>query len=656
MEILELDRELWPVGTTPVHIAINSGQTDGLLALLGRDSSSIDTPDQYGRTPLVLALQNGRLDAAQILIQRGARLDVRFGESGKNISTVLVTSATYRSLVRSLVETNIALPCDLSSVLPTAAYEGNADLIEKVISRYKCNVDYRDRLGCTALHYASQKGFSDIVKLLLMYRASMTITTSWRSTALHLACTAGHLAVAATLLEADLSPESIRSLINTKNAGGLTPLVCALTNGHFELVLYILKTHSKHVDIEQVAFGGHLLPGLSFFLRFLAQPSPVPAPYRSVLPCLSPGEALWMLHESVCANDTEAICSALAQGATTECLDFMQQTPLILAARLGHVEACKSLILSGADPSLGGWSGKTALKHAIDHNRDEVVAYLLSRASVDPSSLTGPLSAPVLAVIVSHLESSSRAPRPSDWLAWLALATPTASKQLFSSLVSAAAPPDWIHQILATLSDPCSTHTSESATTTVSRRVAKLCTLPVYVQEAVEPPLPPKPKLVRSFSQPRKWFFTRPPPSTSIQWTLKHLPQPKKVPPALKSKGRPFIHNNVRAKVLPSSVIHEAALHNIEVLSFILSACDDSELQAKVLLSRDEMGRTALELALPHFTTISEAVEFLHLTECTALDTFLNEQYPLPDAVLFEEALVHYLCLGEFSTLTSFCV
>lgn len=645
MEILELDKELWPVGTTPVHIAINSGQTDGLLALLDRDSSSMDTPDQYGRTPLVLALQNGRLHAAQILIQRGARLNIRFGDSEKDISAVLATSPTYRPLVRSLVEANTALPCDLSSLLPTAAYEGNADLMEKVISRYKCNIDHRDRLGCTALHYASRKGFSDIVKLLLMYRASMTITTSWGSTALHLACAAGHLAVVVALLEADLSPESVRSLMNTKNAGGLTPLVCALTNGHFELVLYILKTHSKHVEFGQVAFGGHFLPGLSFYLRFLAQPSPVPPPYRSVLPCLSPGEALWMLHESVCANDTEAICSAMAQGATTECLDFMQQTPLILAAKLGHVEACKTLIQNGADPSLGDRSGKTALQHAITHNRDEVVAYLLSHALVDPCFLTGPLSAAVLAVIVSHLEGSWRASRPTDWLAWLALATPTASKELFSSLVSAAAPPDWIHQILATLSDP-DAHTKESATTTVSRRVSKLCTLPVYVQEAIEPPPPPKPKLVRSFSQPRKWCFTRPPPSTSTQWTLKHLPQPKKVPPALKSKGRPFIHNNVRTKVSPSSVIHEAALHNIEVLSFILSACNDPELQAKVLLSRDEMGKTALELALPHFATTSEAVEFLQLTECTALDAFLNEQYPLPDAMLFEEALVQYLCLG----------
>ena len=106
MEILELDKELWPVGTTPVHIAINSGQTDGLLALLDRDSSSMDTPDQYGRTPLVLALQNGRLHAAQILIQRGARLNLRFGDSGKDISAVLATSPTYRPLVRSLLETN----------------------------------------------------------------------------------------------------------------------------------------------------------------------------------------------------------------------------------------------------------------------------------------------------------------------------------------------------------------------------------------------------------------------------------------------------------------------------------------------------------------------------------------------------------------------
>ena len=649
MEILELDKELLPVGATAVHIAVNSGQTRGLQSLLDRDSSLVDCPDQHGRTPLTLALQNGRLVAAQLLIRSGAKLDVQFGEDGRTIALALVTTPAFYQLLRFVIGCNIALPCEVSSVLPAFTCEGDTDLVERLLDGYGVKVDRKDNLRCTALHYASRKGFVEVVKLLLSHSATVTLTNSSGSTALHLVCSAGHLASAKAILELDPSPERIKHLLNRKNTAGYTPITCALRNKHVDLAQYILTTHIEYVDLSQMGPEGHTLSGFCFYLKFFAQ-SLIKLAHFSGLECLSSEEAMWMLHERVYADDTAAISRAVAQGASVECLDYMQQTPLVLAAKLGSVEMCKTLVECGADPNLADESGRIPLVHAIEYGRHECVAYFLSQLSlsgIDPNSLTSPLrSSSMLAVLVSYFEDNRWDHKPGNWLAWLALVVPTAPRNLFRSLVNAIAPYDWIQQVITKLSKP-SSNAKDSASPKVSTRVARHPTLPAYVLELLGEPPKPRPKLVRSFSQPRKWYFTRPPPATVTQWTFKHLPRPKKVPTAWKMKGKPFRCNETRAKANQMSVIHKAALHNLDVLKYILSTCEESELQGKLLLLRDETGRTALELALPHFDTISEAVQSLELSECSALDEYLSEKFPLPESVLFEEVLVQYLCLGE---------
>ena len=72
--------------------------------------------------------------------------------------------------------------------------------------------------------------------------------------------------------------------------------------------------------------------------------------------------------------------------------------------------------------------------------------FLLSE--FDPLSLSKPLcNSAMLAVVVSSFQK--RNCKPSNWLAWLALAVPTASKDLFGELVKTIAPYDWIQQILS---------------------------------------------------------------------------------------------------------------------------------------------------------------------------------------------------------------
>ena len=685
MEALQLEEELLPVGTTPVHIAVNSGQIGALRNLLDGDRSLLDQPDQFGHSPLDKALKNCRLEAASVLIQYGANLNTPYGtDPQQTLAQVLISNPAFVSLLHSVLASNTALDLNLSSLIPPLAYDSSVDMLEAVLSRPNVNVDYRDHLKCTGLHYASSRGLLKVVRLLLASGANRLLKTSVGITALHLACSAGHLQVVAAILEENLGSVSQKDLLASKNCALDTPIVCAFRHYHLEVVQYILSSHIEQLDLEEMLPNGHRLPGFCFYHRYWTSPSLIRSPYLySTLPCLSVEESQWVLHESVHTDNPGGVREALEYGASVECLDYMLQTPLMLAAKLGSVDVCKCLVENGADPNVVDLSGKTALVYAYEHGKHEVVEYLLSQPTctchcLDPLSLISPIATvDMLAVLVSYLEerkASESASSSGDWFAWLALAVPTAPISLFQALVNAVAPTDWLQQMCSNIG----ASVSNTAEPQVTHRVAKHPVLPAYVQEdIVGDSHKPRPKLVRSFSRPRKWYFARAPPSTAKEWKFKTIPQPKK-PPMTPGKHRVMVYKYRvspsnkpilplgedrcilgRARVSwqePSSLIHSAALHNLDVFKFILASCDDTELQEKVLLLRDEAGRTALELALRQFPVISDACSSLGLRETGGLDEYLTREFPLPESLLFEEALLHYVCVGMLFFFLMYCM
>ena len=79
--------------------------------------------------------------------------------------------------------------------------------------------------GATPLFMASQQGYHDIVKLLLINRASVDITRKDGWTALHLACCKNHEANIKELLEYNANPIAVCFK-------GETPMSMMLENGH----------------------------------------------------------------------------------------------------------------------------------------------------------------------------------------------------------------------------------------------------------------------------------------------------------------------------------------------------------------------------------------------------------------------------------------
>ncbi|WP_375316602.1 ankyrin repeat domain-containing protein [Wolbachia endosymbiont (group A) of Colletes cunicularius] len=159
---------------TVLHLAVSSNKEEIIKLVLDkiketqRDVSQyIDAKDTEGDTPLMWAAENGRVNAAQILLKYGASIEVKNNDG----MTALHWAAQNGHLgVAKLLADNGAIirAIDNNGRKPihVAALHGNRNIIKLLLSR-EVSVDNIDKDGWTPLHYAACSGRSEIVNFLL---------------------------------------------------------------------------------------------------------------------------------------------------------------------------------------------------------------------------------------------------------------------------------------------------------------------------------------------------------------------------------------------------------------------------------------------------------------------------------------------------------
>ncbi len=197
----------------------------------------------------------------------------------------------------------------------------------------------------TVLHFASQNGIVEIVKLILEKKEGDQEKNTMGKTSLHLASENGHLEVVKYLLEKGESVE-------TKDNDGWTPLYGASQNDHLEVVKYLLEEGAS-VDTKQkygqtplyiASHNGHL----------------------------------------------EVVKYLLEKGAHVETTEIDGQTPLYISSQNGHLEVVKYLLKKGASVDTKQKDGQTPLYTSSQNGHIEVVKYLLEKgASVDTKQNDG---------------------------------------------------------------------------------------------------------------------------------------------------------------------------------------------------------------------------------------------------------------------------
>ena len=456
---MELDESLLPEGSTPLHIAVNNRDTSILASLLQDINPQaleiiLNRKDRHGRTALGIALELGRSKAAAILIREGASLDISTSHTcSKNLSHVL-ENPTYQPLVQTLVKEGLRLPLTaplLQKLLHSAVEMGDENLLSVLLEDYNVDVDCRDALGLSSLHYACLAGHSSFVHILMKYGASIALQDSIGRTAVHIACARGHL-VLLQLLTSEFGASEPTRVLNVQDISGRSSAHVALYCKQFEVLAYLLSTFRSDLDLDLYDANGHTLPGLLFYFRLCLDT--ISRPHSLSLPCLSMEEATWALHVSVHTGDMALLKHSLASRmAVVDCFDFMDLTPLMWAARQGNVEACQALLEGGADINLSDHLGNTSLHHACYGNHPRVAHCILSNSSlkldgfIDTFSCS--LSAGLLESFLDCFTTSYHPQKPNHWQKWLSLAAENleVTRNMFAMLVEAICPYNWLQQL-----------------------------------------------------------------------------------------------------------------------------------------------------------------------------------------------------------------
>ncbi|KXZ45878.1 hypothetical protein GPECTOR_49g462 [Gonium pectorale] len=154
---------------------------------------------------------------------------------------------------------------------------------------------------------------------------------------------------------------------------GWTQLMCAAADGDLLKVHQLLKAGAKKDEVKagMKALGVAMAFGHGEVANLLERYKP-PGLFDKLGKLVTDG-----LLQAVERRDTVDVLMLLDKGADTECRDETSATPLLIAAKNGHVDAIRALLQAGANREAANKTGWTALHIAAQNGHVAAVAALL---------------------------------------------------------------------------------------------------------------------------------------------------------------------------------------------------------------------------------------------------------------------------------------
>ena len=245
-----------------------------------------------------------------------------------------------------------------------AASRGDREAVRAALAR-KADVNLPQADGTTALHWAAERDDLELTDLLLRAGAHVTVRTREGVTPLQLAAINGSAPMIDRLIKSGADPTV------PLTPSGDTALMMAARTGKTEALRVLLEAGSR-INAQE-SWGGTtalmwaVAEGHADAARMLlAAGGDINA--RSAYVAAANGRGFEGRTPTV--NRTEAKSEEFASGWLT---------PLMFAARDGHVELARILAGAGADVNAVAGDGKTALALAIFNGNYEVASLLVDR-------------------------------------------------------------------------------------------------------------------------------------------------------------------------------------------------------------------------------------------------------------------------------------
>ncbi len=208
----------WLFGVSSLLRAIESGDKEKAKALIRQGADVNQKARLTGATPLFAACIRNYQDIAELLLSRGADVNVRLSVG----TTILHHMAKY-SDNRSL------------------------DMVTYLLSK-GAEIDIEDRQGRSSLHYVCENKDHTIGELLIRSGADTNKADRAGLTPLHISAYAGNAALVRLLLDKGANVN------DANNVGGISPLHAAAAAGHAEITKLLL---SGQADILAKDKEGH---------------------------------------------------------------------------------------------------------------------------------------------------------------------------------------------------------------------------------------------------------------------------------------------------------------------------------------------------------------------------------------------------------------
>lgn len=322
---------LRPDGSTALQWAVHSDDVE-MVDMLLRAKADVKAANRYGVTPVSLAAENGNAAILDRLLKVGA-------------------------------DPNATLPGG-ETALMTAARNGKADAI-KTLLVHGASVNARDSRGQTPLMWAADRNNADAIRMLIEFGGDIKIRTARPSPAgargnsiffspPPTSFTAFLFAVRSGAIDAVKALLAAGANVNDTLSDGESALVVAVANAHWDLADFLLD---KGADPSLAGAGWNALhqairtrrPNVSF-----GTPGPRPTGNEDSIQVVKKMIALGV---DVNAPMTK---NGMKDGQRNR-LNRLGATPFFLAAKVTDVEAMRTLVAAGANPTTPSADGTTPL-------------------------------------------------------------------------------------------------------------------------------------------------------------------------------------------------------------------------------------------------------------------------------------------------------
>ena len=158
------------INETPLHCACHRGDLDTVKMLISEYKADLYAKDEHENTPTMAAALEGETEIVKSLIfEFGYDPNIK-GHHGRTILHLVCSDVEYGSLAEKLIANYdldpMAVDDNGNTPLHLATLKGNEEMVNILITKYKCPIDCKNRNSESPLDLALANGYQNIISLM----------------------------------------------------------------------------------------------------------------------------------------------------------------------------------------------------------------------------------------------------------------------------------------------------------------------------------------------------------------------------------------------------------------------------------------------------------------------------------------------------------